>query len=184
MIEDWKKIKVSLKNGDTECYVNVPFVDLEGKLETPLAAEDVRKALTEAGVTSGVRADLIAGLFEDGRFDQEVLVAEGTPAKDGREARIEYYFDYKHEFQPKEDEDGRIDYHEVSIFVNVAKGDELCRLYPPTEGEPGETVTGQPIEPRNGRDRLLPQGLRTEVSHPNKEVLIRIFIQRVTCAVV
>lgn len=172
MAEDWKKIKVNLKNGDTECYLNVPFLTSEGTLGTPLTVGDARSALKHAQVVYGIREKNLQSLFEEGLFDQEVLVAEGVPPKNGLDARIEYYFDTKRDFQPKEDEDGRVDYHEVSIFVSVAKGDKLCRLIPATEGSSGVSVTGKDLMPKAGKDRLLPQGKNTEISPHDPSLLV------------
>lgn len=171
MAEEWKKIKVSLKNGDLECYLNVPYLDSAG-VETYLTAGDARTALQNAGVVYGIREDYLQKLFEEGKFDQEVLVAEGVPPKNGRDAAIEYFFDSKREFQPKEDTDGRIDYHEVSIFISVAKGEKLCRLIPATDGASGTAVTGKEIPPKNGMDRLLPQGPSTEISPHDPNLLM------------
>jgi len=170
--EEWKKIKVSFKNGDTECYINVPFMTPEGQMEAPLTVGDAMSAIRKAGVVRGLRQDLLKQLFDEGRFDQEVLVAESTHPQNGQDAWIEFFFDHKHEFQPKEDTDGRIDYHDVSIFTSIARGDKLCQLHPATEGTPGETVTGARIEPKNGRERLLPQGPRTEISSEDPNLLI------------
>jgi uncharacterized protein len=170
--DGWKKIKVALKNNDTECYLNVPFLTSEGTLEAPLTAEDAREALRNSGVLEGIHEDRLIKLFEEARFDQEVLVAEGRPPKDGEDAWVEFFFDAKREFQPKEDSDGRIDYHDVSFFASVAKGDKLCLLHPPTQGETGSSVTGMEIAPKSGRDRLLPQGSNTEVSPHDPNLLL------------
>lgn len=172
MADEWKKIKISYRNSDTECYINVPFLTPDGKMEAPLTIGDAMSALRKAGVVRGLRQDRLKQLFDEGLFDQEVLVAESTPPKNGQDAWIEYFFDYKREFQPKEDTDGRIDYHDVSIFTSINKGDQLCLLHPATEGVAGESVTGARIEAKSGRERLLPQGPQTEISHDDPNLLI------------
>jgi len=172
LAEEWKKIKVLLKNNDLEAYIYVPYMEEEDPSASFPTIEDARKALQEAGVVSGIQEELLEKVFRDSLFDQEVLVAQGKAPKEGVDARLEYYFPTKKRFAPKEDEYGRIDYREVSFLINVSKGDKLCRRHPPTAGEPGLSVKGKEIPPKRPRDFLLPQGPNTEPAPGDANLLI------------
>jgi uncharacterized protein len=172
MAADWQMIKVSLRSSETEAYMLVPFLTDAGALDSPMTIEDARKALSSAGVKSGIKQDVLNSIFVEARFDEEILVAEAVPAKDGDRAKIKFFFDTSNEFTPKEDSDGRIDYKDVSLLHNVEKGNQLCRRIPPTPGTPGSTVTGKIIAPRPGPDRVLPLGKNTEVSPNDPDLLI------------
>jgi len=170
--EEWRQIKVSLKEDDLEAYISVPFVGKEGGLKTVLTVNDARNALKAKGITYGVLESELERIFRESLFDEEVLVATGKPPKHGENARIEYYFETEQEFQAEEDENGRIDYHEVSVLVNINKSDKLCRRIPPTVGQAGRSVTDKEIPPKEGRDLVLPQGPNTETSPNDPELLI------------
>jgi len=172
MGEDSKKVKVFLRNTETQAYILVPFLTEQGVLDPPLTIADARKALSDAGVTTGIKEDVLKAIFDDAQFDQEVLVAEAKPPKHSLDAEIEFYFDYKQKCEPKEDSDGRIDYKDISFLTNVNKGDRLCRRHPPSPGEPGTTVTGKPIPQKHGKDRALPSGRNTREPENDPNLLI------------
>ena len=172
MAEDLKEIKVSLRNNETEAFIKVPSLIEKGPPEKPLTPEDARKAMSEAGVTTGIKEDVLKKIFDENLFDQEMLVAEAIPPEDGLDSEIEFYFKYKQKLEPSEDKEGRIDYKDVSFLTNVNKGDQLCRRHPPTPGEPGTTVTGKPIPPKAGMDHKLPIGNNTDVSSSDPDLLI------------
>jgi len=171
--EGWKQINVMLRNQDVEAYVSVPYSGAESTVHDILSVDDVRKALKAKGITTGIMVDEVEQIFRQSLFDEEVLVAKGTPPKHGENGKIEYYFKTEKEYQPKEDVDGRIDYREVSFLENVKKGDHLCKLTPPTPGFPGKSLTGREIGAKDGRDILMPQGQNTELSgEGGPEVLV------------
>jgi len=172
MSKNSEKIKVSLMKQDTEAVINVPLMTSEGPLDPPPTIEDARKALKRAGVVHGIRENCLKRIFDEALFDQDVRVAVGSPAKDGKNAYIEYFFETIKKYKPKEDRNGRIDYKEVSLLTNVSKGDRLCRLHPATEGESGLTVTGKVVKPRPGKKIRMPNGPNTEIAPDDPGLLI------------
>ncbi|GAI26403.1 unnamed protein product, partial [marine sediment metagenome] len=172
MTEEWRQIKVSLKNDDLEAYINVPFVGEKDTLKAILTVNDARKALKDKGVVNGVLENELERVFRESLFDEDILVASGTPPKHGENATIDFYFETELEFKLREDKDGRIDYHETSVLVNVRKGDQLCRRTPPTEGRPGRSVTDKEIPPKEGKDRVVPDGPNTEFAPNDPDLLI------------
>ena len=172
MADNWKKVKVSLRNSETEAYIEVPILTEKGAQETPLTIADAHTALTNAGVTEGIKEEVLKSIFNDSLFAQEVLVAESIPPKNGADGRIEFFFRHKQVFEPREDSDGRIDFKDISFLNSVSKDDQLCRRHPPTPGEPGFTVTGKPIQQNAGKDRELPVGKNTRESGDDPNLLI------------
>lgn len=172
MAEELKKIKVSVTNKGLEAYINVPSPSSEQEGVKALTIDDARNALQSAGVIEGIIETELERIFKESLFDRDILVARGIPAKDGEDSRLDYLFQADKESGPKEDEDGRIDYKELSFLINVAKGDNLCLLHPPTPGEPGKTVTGEVIKQREGLEKKSPQGPNTEFSPQDPNLLI------------
>ncbi len=164
MAEGWRQITVMLRNMDLEAYLSVPFSGDEGQVRDLLTVDDARKALKAKGISTGIMIDEVERIFRESLFDQEVLVARGTAPRHGENGKLEFFFKTKKEFQPKEDKDGRIDYHEVSFLETVKKDDPLCKRTPPTNGTPGQSLLGKDIGAKDGRDVVIPQGQNTEFS--------------------
>ncbi len=169
MAEEWRKIEVRLDKGGLEAYLTVP---LPAENQVPLTEEDARRALKSAGVIQGLLEPELARVFAQSLFGQEALVARGQPPVDGQDGKIEFLFDTRPEYQAKEDQDGRIDYREISFLVKASKGQELCRRIPPTEGRPGASVSGKPLAQRPSRDTRLPIGPNTEPSPTDPDLLL------------
>lgn len=164
MADSWRKINVSLRNQDLEAWVNVPLSGEGGQVKELLTAEDVRKALKAKGVSTGILAEEVEKIFKESLFDEDIMVAQGTLPQPGQNGKIEFNFRTERDFSPKEDADGRIDFHEVSFLENVQKGQKLCRRIPPTNGKSGRSLLGKEIKAPDGRDSKLPMGPNTEYS--------------------
>lgn len=160
-----------LKNG-LEAAIDVSPAVGEGKEPIISMAYD---ALKKAGVVYGIDSDILQGVFNDFLFNQEVVVAYGKPAVDGKDAEIKYYVDLKVDLLPKEDNKGNVDYKDIKLIQSATKGQKLAEVIPPVPGEEGKTVTGSRILPRAGKNQQLPRGLNTETSKDNPNVLISSF---------
>ena len=168
MAENWQKIKISLRKNKTAAYMKVPSLIPKN----PLKIEDALKAMEQAGVIKGIKRDMLEKLFKQKLFDQELLIAQNIAPKNGTDGRIEFFFDVERKLWPRVAQDDQVDYKKVSVVNNVSKGEKLCRRHPPSEGEPGETVTGKLIAPKPGRDEPLPQGPNTKPSPDDPNLLI------------
>jgi uncharacterized protein (DUF342 family) len=78
----------------------------------PLTVEYVRKEIASAGVVYGVNEDLLKKLVmtvEKTKEDkQEVIFARGTPPEEGKDGRVQFYFDEDERvLSPPEEEGGR-----------------------------------------------------------------------------
>ncbi|MEA1996368.1 MAG: FapA family protein [Gemmatimonadota bacterium] len=172
MAEELKNIEVSIKKDGLEAYITVPFMGSGGSVESIMTSDEARAALKDEGVVFGVLEDELQRIFGESVFDEEVLVARGKEPVEGTNAKIERFFKDNKEFQPAEDNEGRIDFRDVSFLVNVAKGDKLCVRHPSSEGVDGKTVKGETVKATPGMDIKLPQGTGTEPSPEDANVLI------------
>ncbi len=139
--------------------------------ETPISADEIRRELKRAGVTFGLKADIIDKLPTEGPFDELVIVAEGIPPVPGQDAQITCMFDVAPDHSPKANSDGRIDYHEVNFLQGIKEGSVLMKRTPPTKGVSGQGVDGSEISAHDGRDRLLQKGTNTQISEDGLELL-------------
>ncbi|HEY3315701.1 MAG TPA: FapA family protein [Bacillota bacterium] len=134
--------------------------------------DDAMRLLAEAGVRAGVKEDAVKQAINLDSPRRPIIVAEGRPPKNGENGRIEYgLMADRQAGRPAEMEDGRVDFYNLSMVENVVTGQVLATRFPPTEGEAGQTITGEPIKAKPGRPVSILAGTNTElVENGNKVV--------------
>jgi hypothetical protein len=157
-----------LKNGLEASIVVTP----EEGAGTPPTPEMAFAELKKAGVVYGIDTDLIHTIFKEKRFYTEITIASGTPAVDGKDAEVKYYFDAKSDLKPQEDEKGNVDYKNIQLIKSVKKGQKLAEVIPPVPGKEGKTVQDKKILPVIGKAAKIPSGPNTEASPDNPNILI------------
>jgi uncharacterized protein (DUF342 family) len=91
------------------------------------------------------------------------VVAQGTPAQNGKNAWIEELIDPDR--APEIDADAqKIDHRARSFFVNVRQGQEIAVKHPATAGKDGTSVLGTTIKAVPGKDVAFPIGGGLNVS--------------------
>lgn len=141
-----------------------PKEDEEGQMPPAVTASLLQEALQAAGVTAGVDKIALARLEAQPVYDEDVLVAKGTPAKNGVDGKLIYHFETEQDLSPKVDAQGNVDYKNLQYAQNVAEGDLLCEIVLPTAGIPGVTVRGEAIPAKNGATVPVPNGKNTVLS--------------------
>lgn len=132
----------------------------------------LRAALEGAKVVFGIDEtleDTIPQARE--RYFHLFPAAMGRPAIQGSDGRIIDLFSRKTERKIKVDEYNRVDYTAINFVQNVAEGDPICRVVPPTEGGAGCTVLGRELPTRNGVAPAIPKGRNTVLSEDGYTLL-------------
>ncbi|MDO3410674.1 FapA family protein [Saccharibacillus sp. CPCC 101409] len=116
--------------------------------------EALKRFLQDHDVRFGLLDDAIRQFVASPErfFFEEVEIARGTPAIDGKNGTIEFMFDKDDEARPMEKEDGRVDYKELIRLKNVGKGQLLARRHPAEPGTPGKAVTGEEVPFKAGKE--------------------------------
>ena len=118
---------------------------------------DLDGALTTAKVVHGLDQPAIATLAQkaaDPSFAGKAVVARGTPSQPGKDGSLDDSPPFG-QLPGQLRADGSIDYRERHFLVPVADGMALGRLLPPTAGEPGRDVHGQPLAAKAGKALTL-----------------------------
>ena len=126
--------------------------------------DEVVDYLTQKGITYGICEDDIRDFCETRKFYTELLCAKGDLPVDGEDGSITYNFSTNTDFRPKERADGTVDFRDLDMVKNIAKGEELCRITPPVPGKDGTDVFNRTVPFKPGRSPLLPGGINTAVS--------------------
>lgn len=163
------KLQIDITNDELKAtlVLNLPKAELELRNRERLI-RDVADALKKAGVTYGIKREVLLGELQSGK---QYVVAEGVPPVDGRDSVITMY-ELK-ENKPEVRENGRVDFYELSLINRVVVGAWLGERIEATQGVPGISVKGTPIRAANGKNFPLSYDRNTvqELSESDKTLL-------------
>ena len=155
-----KYIEINVADNEMEAYLTLGVPD--SRVEITL--NDVLFKLYEAGVFYCVDEELIDKLIKEGKPVKNAVVAKGSQGVDGVDARVELKIDIEKSAKPLLNEDGTVDFKNISLIKVVDKDQLLAVKTPATTGEQGITVFGKHIARREGKDHPMPRGKNTYVS--------------------
>lgn len=119
-----------------------------GKKVSP---DDVYMTLGEAGVTFGIDTQATESACT-ANVAARVLVATGTPAVPGEDARFELLVNDIRDRSPQLNEKGLIDFREQGKIPTVIANEALMKRIPATTGKAGCNVRGEEIKADPGND--------------------------------
>jgi uncharacterized protein len=85
-------------------------------------------------------------------------IATGIKAKDGKDGWIEMKIDLQAHNGFTVNEDGKVDYREIRTIPAVERGQVIGIVYPPIPGQPGVTVTNEPLPAKQTHPIVLQTG--------------------------
>ncbi|MFC1564111.1 DUF342 domain-containing protein [candidate division KSB1 bacterium] len=163
------RVNVRILNNGLAGAITVYPEEGEGKEpKIELGKEQLRKS----GVVFGIDETILHAIFQNKNFEEEIVVANGIPPKDGKHGSINFFFDTEMKLKPVEDEKGNVDYKNINLLQNVKKGDKLAEVIPPVPGKEGKDVFGKKVLPKVGKVIKMPIGMNTELSPENPNILI------------
>lgn len=128
-------------------------------------------AIESYGIVYGIDERTLAKIAARRYYYRIFLIACGTPPEKGKDGRIIECFARSPEMHLDEDEQGKVDFKNLGLFQNVAKGDVLCELIQPTDGRDGHDIMGGPVPAVPGSMPAIPQGKNCSVNS-NKTAMI------------
>ncbi|KZE53095.1 polymerase [Brevibacillus parabrevis] len=153
------EVKLSADKLEADIILRVDEEDIDNIV---VVQSDIYDALQQQKVKVGILEDVVQGLctFPAKYANAKVTIARGVAPVPGADAIIEYPYlaTVSDDEGPKELEDGRVDYYNITSIPNVAKGQLLARKTPASSGTPGTAVTGEPIAPKAGKEINLKPG--------------------------
>lgn len=117
--------------------------------------DEVLAALAEKGIVYGLKEEEIKRAVVE-KKGEPVLVAEGKAPMPGQDGYLDFLY-LRSGAKKHYDEQGKIDFREVSREETVEAGEVVARVVEPVPGRPGMTVTGKEIpvkEPKPFHFRL------------------------------
>jgi uncharacterized protein len=117
-----------------------------------LSAESMIAFLKNNGVIHGILEEVLSEFDLNPRYDASILVAEGTTAREGANAKISYNFDFERTEIKLKEKNGRVDFREMNLIQNVVEGQILAKKTSAERGSAGRTVTGKLLPAKDGKD--------------------------------
>jgi uncharacterized protein (DUF342 family) len=153
--------RVEITPDEMKAYVTITAPKKGGR---DLQVGDIVSALKAHGVVIGFKEDEIAAALNEDRYMQDILAAEGVPAKHGRDAYIDFKVKVKREMELREDEQGKVDFKELHLVENVVVGQILAEKMPAEKGTAGKSLFNRILPARDGKDVDLKPGKNTILS--------------------
>lgn len=127
---------------------------------TPVVLSDVLGALAAAGVVHGIKEDEIVAALKAGQPSQDIVLAEATPAQNGKNASIAFKFRLNGE-SPEVVVASRMDKALTDASITkefVSARDVLAIRTPQQPPVEGCLVTGKKIDGKKPKDKILELG--------------------------
>ena len=131
-----------------------------------LSFNEVLQEINQRGIVQGVNMVDLQELVMEKKYNYKYIIAKGTPAIDGKDAKINLSFDVEklNNLRPRELEDGTVDFKDLDCVRNVRKGEILATKTPIVAGIDGVNVLGQVVRGKRGKDARLPRGKNTMIT--------------------
>ncbi len=141
-----------------EITLNVSLSKLEAEIEVLGEMPSYRTVinfLRQNKVTYGILEDVIREAIENGL--RKFRAASGKPPIPGRNGELKLFFEInKRKF--KELSSGKIDFYNLDLFTFVKKDSPIAEVIPPTDGEDGIDIFGNPIKAQPGQKAVYTVG--------------------------
>jgi uncharacterized protein (DUF342 family) len=131
----------------------------------PVQKQNILQEIERKGITATLNLEAIDKALVEG--GEDILIASGKPPVNGADGRLESLVPSMKKRSPHIDEHGLADFRDLGEIVSVHAGDALLRRILPTDGEPGETVTGKALRAKLGKNITFATKLDGAVFDPN-----------------
>ncbi len=133
--------------------------------------QEIEGDLANLRVTYGVNKDAILDVLSGRKYYEDTVIARGTEAIDGHDAKLTYSFNTKISTKPKINEDGTVDFHKLDLINKVRKGDVVAVIDPEEPGVPGTNIHGEPVKPKKVYKCTFKFGKNLKVSESGLELI-------------
>lgn len=139
--------------------------------EGSLPVENIGRLLRENGVITGVRTEVMLRIAQDKPYFRFVPIAVGTPPVQGKDGSVIERYARKREKEVMIDEKGLADYKYQNYVYQVLKGDVLCDIILPVQGQSGLRVDGSVVQPKPVKAAKVPMGVNTVVTEDGLQLV-------------
>ncbi len=120
--------------------------------------EMISRILSDQGIIYGIDYNAAADLIEKKLYNRNVTIANGLPAKPGKDGWYDFFFDTRVPSQPATMPDLSLLYDDCRFFEPVTVGKKLAEYHEAEFGGEGRTVRGDVIAPVKGKELPILKG--------------------------
>ncbi|SES63249.1 DUF342 domain-containing protein [[Clostridium] polysaccharolyticum] len=135
-----------------------------------LNKKEILDELKQKGVVHGIVEESIDQYLRHRVYCTNIVVARATLPVEGKDAKIEYFFNTEITSKPKLNEDGSVDFHRLDNMSKVKEGELLARLTVADRGTPGTDIMGGTISPKRVKAKILKKTQYTILSDDGLEL--------------
>lgn len=135
-----------------------------------MSKDEFMREFTARGITHGYDEEAIDDFLNRRPYCTDAILCKGTPALQGRDANIEYFFNTDPRVRPTQNEDGSVDFFNLNTINHCKEGDLLARLTPGVPGKNGMNVKGELIRPREVKQYVLKYGHNISINDDKTEI--------------
>lgn len=149
------------------------FLTKSNAFDSDVTVSDIREALAEKGIVSGIVSDeMMNGFIQSSGFKTKAFrVARGIRPIQGKDARVEFFFNIDYLGAGGLDADGNIDFKQRGTVPHVQAGTVLAEKTPMVASRHGHNIFGDEIEAAPGNDILLRFGKGAKLSEDGLKIL-------------
>lgn len=149
------------------------FLTKTREFDEDIHVDDIKDALLEKGIVFGlVSDDLIQGFINSGGFKtQSFRVARGIKPIEGKDAKVEFFFNTEYLTAGGLDSDGNIDFKQRGDIPHVEEGTVLAEKTPFVEARHGQNIYGTEVVTSPGNDLSLKFGKGAKLSEDGLKIL-------------
>ena len=140
------------------------------------AALEQKKIPWSMPVQERVR-EILESLQNPDLSDPKPILIQAPPPIDGENGRFEWSescdLDKVSAFCEQQDQTDRASFYDRSRVILVAKDEIIGMLHPPTDGEPGKDVFGDPLEAKSGTECKVEPGKNVELQADGKTFIAK-----------
>lgn len=149
-----KEFSITIEENGNKAYAYIPWI--RGNMVTK---EDIYQDLERREIVFGVKEDAIADLIDKRRMNEKILIAEGIPAKKGKDGWFEWFVRLDLPRIPAPLPDGGVDYVNIEAFEMVEEGEKIAVYHRAEEGSNGKNIYGETIHAENGIEKKPLRGI-------------------------
>ncbi len=153
-------VSITYANENLQAYI----VFNEDITQFDMNSDSILQMLKNQGIIFGIKEDVLQKELSSISPGDKILIAEGNPAVDGKNGRVEYFYEKQKQSDEKEEKRYPV--------RNVRKGETIAVIYPPEEGQSGTTVRGETIVPGRGKPAVIHTGKNTTYADESNDRIV------------
>ena len=153
-----KEFTITIEENGNKAYAYIPWIP-----GNKVTREDIYQDLERREIVFGIKEEAITDLIDRRRMNEKILIAEGIPAKRGKDGWFEWFVRLDLPRIPAPLPDGGVDYVNIEAFEMVEEGEKIAVYHRAETGVSGKNIYGETIHGENGMEKKPLRGIGFQI---------------------